>query len=104
MCPVNANDARAKAGRALADAPIRLYLIVSSPNSEHAFDHHAALCLEVHLVELYLDQVVLGPAPRRPARKLTVLISRPVFLDGLALVGRHNGTNAAHCITMASKR
>jgi hypothetical protein len=27
-----------------------------------------------------------------------------VLLDGLALVGRHNGTNAAHCITMASKR
>jgi hypothetical protein len=55
-------------------------------------------------VGLYLDEVVFGPAPRQPARRFAVLISRPVFLYGLPLVGGHHWGNTAHATTMAPKR
>ena len=52
----------------------------------------------------HLDQVVLGATPRRAARWFAVLISRPVLLDGLLLVGRDHGANAAHRTKVIAKR
>jgi hypothetical protein len=93
-------------------APIRLQLLVASRDGrdrpghrfrisgDSAFDRQA-LRLDVQLARFHFDEVVLGPTSRRAAWWFAILISRPVFLEGLLLVGRGHGTYAAHCTTMA---
>jgi hypothetical protein len=76
---------------------------VTQISGDATFDHHA-LCFKVQLVGFNLNQIVFGPAPRRTARWFAVLISRPVFLYRLLLVGRGHGANAAHFTKVDPKR